>query len=149
MSAALPQGLSAHILGLRHVGVVTPDREALLERLLAIFAIPEEEVLRIPADNSPSDTRFAFLNIGGTPYEIIEPSSPRFRELLLNSGTGANHVCYTVDNLDAAVEAMAAAGVRLGHVTPDGIVQTPRFRMAYFNPEDTGGLLIELVQDLP
>ena len=39
-------------------------------------------------------------------------------------------------------------GVRLGHVTPDGIVSMPSFRMAYFNPEDTAGILIEMVQPL-
>ena len=30
---------------------------------------------------------------------------------------GINHVCYKVEDLPAAVAAMAAAGVRTGHVT--------------------------------
>lgn len=143
----LPANVSAHLLGLRHVGLVTADREALLARLQAIFGLADGAILRIPADDAPADTRFAFLSIGGVPYEIIEPVAPRFRALLLGGGPGVNHVCYTVDDLDAAVQAMAAAGVRLGHVTPDGIVELPHARMAYFDPGDTGGLLVEFVQE--
>ena len=44
---------------------------------------------------------------------------------LLKGDRGVNHVCYNVDDLRAAVAAMAEAGVRLGHVTPDGIVEMP------------------------
>ncbi len=140
-------GVSSYLKGLRHVGVVTPDLAALVERMQTIFGLSDDDILRIPADNSPCDTRFAFFSIGDTPYEVIEPVSETFRHLLLGSGTGANHVCYSVDDLDGAVAAMRLAGVRLGHVTPNGIVETPSFRMAYFHPEDTGGLLIEFVED--
>ena len=48
-----------------------------------------------------------------------------------------------------AVKAMAARGVRLGHVTPHGIVDAPGFRMAYFNPDDCAGVLVEFKEFLP
>ena len=41
---------------------------------------------------------------------------------------------------------MQNKGVRLGHVTKDAILDMPRSRVAYFNKEDTGGILIEFVQ---
>ncbi len=41
---------------------------------------------------------------------------------------------------------MQAKGVRLGHVTKDGILDMGRSKVAYFNPEDTGGILIEFVE---
>lgn len=139
---SVPAGVRRHLLGPRHVGLVTTDLEALLARLQAVFGLREDEIQRIAAP----ETRFAFFTIGGQPYEAIEPVSQRFRDLLLAGNPGVNHVCYDVDDLDAAVAAMAAAGVRLGHVTPGGIVETPRSRMAYFDPADTGGILIEFVQ---
>lgn len=142
----LPSSVSQYLRGLRHVGLVTEDLEALVARLQAVFGIADGEVVRVPPPGEPAETRFAFLAIGGVPYEIIEPVAPRFRELLLARAPGINHVCYNVDDLDAAIAAMAAAGVRLGHVTPDGILEMPHARMAYFNPEDTAGLLIELVE---
>ena len=41
---------------------------------------------------------------------------------------------------------MKDKGVRLGHVTPDAILDMPRSRVAYFNQDDTAGILIEFVQ---
>lgn len=142
----LPAAVSRHITGMRHVGVVTEDLEALIARLQELFGVADADILRVPAPGEPADTRFAFFSIGGVPYEVIEPVSEHFRNILLNSNLGTNHVCYNVDDLDAVVAAMAEAGVRLGHVTPDGIVDMPHARMAYFNPADTGGLLFEFVE---
>ena len=138
--------VSDYLLGLRHVGIVTEDLDAMVSRLQAIFGVADEAVLLVPAPGEPADTRFAFFSIGGTPYEVIEPVSEHFREILLKTNQGANHVCYNVSDLEAAVAAMAEQGVRLGHVTPDGIVSLPSFRMAYFDPRDTAGLLIEFVE---
>lgn len=142
----LPASVSRHLRGLRHVGVVTEDLDATLARLQQLFGITDGDILRVPAAGQPAETRFAFLSIGGQPYELIEPVSPHFRRILLGSNRGVNHVCYNVDNLAAAVAAMAAHGVRLGHVTPDGIIDMPHARMAYFNPDDTAGILIEFVE---
>lgn len=143
---SLPGGVSKHLRGLRHVGVVTADADAFVGRLQAIFGLANSDIDWVPEAGVESDTRFAFFEIGGTPFEVIEPVTERFREILLGSNQGANHVCYNVDDLPAAIAAMQAAGVRLGHVTPDGMVELPSFRMAYFNPEDTAGLLIEFVE---
>lgn len=142
----LPASVSPHLRGLRHVGVVTDNLDAMLARLQALFGIPDADIFRVPAAGEPAETRFAFLSIGGQAFELIEPVSPRFHALLLNTNRGMNHVCYNVDNLAAAVAAMAAHGVRLGHVTPEGIIDMPHARMAYFNPEDTAGILIEFVE---
>lgn len=140
--ASLPGGVARFIKGPRHVGLVTDDLEALLARFKAIFGLREEDIQRMPAP----DTHFAFFTVGGQACEAIQPVSPRFRELLGRTNRGVNHVCYDVRDIDGAVAAMAAAGVRLGHVTPDGILDTPRSRMAYFDPDDTAGVLIEFVE---
>jgi methylmalonyl-CoA/ethylmalonyl-CoA epimerase len=135
---------SSFITGLRHVGIVTTDLDGMVLRLQDIFGLADEAVTNIDSE----DTRFAFFSIGGTPYEVIEPVSEYFKQILLATNTGANHVCYNVSNLEAAVAAMADKGVGLGHVTADGIVTLPSFKMAYFNPADTAGILIEFVQPL-
>jgi catechol 2,3-dioxygenase-like lactoylglutathione lyase family enzyme len=140
-------GVSDYILGLRHVGIVTENLQATVSRLQELFGVMDNEIVLVPAAGEPAATRFAFFSIGGTPYEVIEPVSQHFRDILLNSNQGANHVCYTVSDLDAAVAEMARQGVRLGHVTADGIVEMPSSKMAYFDPRDTAGLLIEFVQD--
>lgn len=133
-------------LRLRHVGYVTTDLDAMVGRLAQLFDIPPDEVVRVPADDTPTDTRFAFLRVGDVQLEIIEPVTDRFRDVLIRSGLGTNHVCFTVEDIDAAVADMAAKGVRPGHVTPDGVIQMPHQRMVYFDPADTGGALIEFIE---
>ena len=133
---------SQYITGLRHIGIVTENLDATVERLQSIFGMADGDIVHIDG----GATRFAFFAIGGTPYEVIEPVSAEFREILLATNTGTNHVCYNVSDLEGAVAAMADKGVRLGHVTPGGIVAMPAFKMAYFNPADTAGILIEFVE---
>lgn len=137
-----------YIVSPRHVGLLCDDIEATLIRLQTIFSIDDHDILRIPEGDEPCDTRFAFFSIAELKYELIQPVSEHYKQLLSSSNRGANHVCYTVSDLPAAVAAMKTLGVRLGHVTADGMVTAPQFRMAYFNPDDTGGLLIEFIEDL-
>ena len=147
MTSTLPSGVQQHLLGMRHIGIVSDNAEALITRFKALFGLREEDILRVPQPGQDSDSRFAFFTIGGVPYEVIEPVSAGLKAQLLKRPQGINHVCYNVDDLDAAVAAMRAHGVQLGHVTPGGILEMPHARMAYFDPDDTAGLLIELVED--
>lgn len=139
----VPATLAPFLRGLRHVGAVVPDCTAVAERWAGLLGGSVRYV-------DGGATRFAFLTVPtGETLEFIEPVSDHFRAMLLGRGHGADHVCFTVTDLPRAVAALAAVGVRTGHVTPDGFVATPTFRMAYFDPADTGGVLLELVEDLP
>ena len=137
-------GPSDYLIGLSHVGIVTADLDEQVQRLQAIFGLADGD---ITYDENAS-VKFAYLSIGGTPYEVIQPVSAQSRQRLLRSNIGVNHVCYAVRDIEAAVAAMAERGVRLGHVTPDGIVDSPDRRMAYFDPEDSGGVLLEFLEFL-
>jgi len=139
--------LLEHIVGLRHVGMVVTDRWATVQRLVNLFGLTAEQVALVPPEHdSEVETRFAFLTLPDVVLEVIEPVSERFRAQLLTRGAGADHVCFTVRDLDGAIASLEAHGARLGHVTPDGPVETPSFRLAYFDPATTGGLLLELIE---
>ena len=76
--------VSSFITGLRHVGIVTTDMDTMVSRLQDIFGLADEAVVTIDSE----ETRFAFFSIGGTPYEVIEPVSEYFKEILLATNTG-------------------------------------------------------------
>ena len=137
-------GPADYLLGLSHVGVVTEDLAAQVARLQDVFGVADEDIEYL---ETPS-AKFAFFSVGGSPYEVIEPLSALTRSRLLRTNIGVNHVCYAVRDIEGAVAAMAAKGVRLGHVTPDGIVDSPGRRMAYFNPDDTAGVMVEFLEFL-
>ena len=73
--------------------------------------------------------------------EADDPSSPIAR-FVAKRGPGIHHICFSVDDLDAALERCRAAGIQL-------IDEKPRIgaegkRIAFLHPKSTGGVLVEL-----
>ena len=135
------------ITGVRHIGVYVEDMDKSLSTYARLFDLEPETLYQVSAADEPApDSRFAFVPVGGMDFELIQPISEKFKQMVSNPPPGINHVAFTVTDIEQAVELMKDKGVRLGHVTPDGILDMPKSRVAYFNPEDTGGILIEFVE---
>ncbi len=87
------------------------------------------------------------LAAGESLVELLEPREPGtpIAKFLDSRGPGIHHICFAVDDLDAALERCRAAGIRL-------IDQTPRVgaegkRIAFLHPSATGGVLVELTEN--
>ena len=132
----------------RHIGYIVENLAESVAKYQLLFDLVEDEIRIVPPYKVASDSRFAFFQVDGLDFELIEPISDYFKEILFNSGKGINHICFTVDDIETAVSNMAAKGVRPGHVTPNGIITMPHQKMIYFNPEDTGGILLEYIQTI-
>jgi methylmalonyl-CoA/ethylmalonyl-CoA epimerase len=90
--------------------------------------------------------RVAFLAVGESRIELLEPTSPDspVAKFLEKNGEGTHHVAYEVEDLEGALAELAAAGVKL-------IDQVPRrgahgTRIAFLHPKATGGVLTELCE---
>ena len=139
--------ISELVTRVRHLGVIVDDIETSVNTYKKIYDIDDKDIKIIPPLNEEApDTRFAFLPLGGMEFELIQPISDHFRNLIGNPPAGINHIAYIVKDLEKAVARMKENGVRLGHVTKDGILDMKRSKVAYFNVEDTDGLLIEFVE---
>jgi methylmalonyl-CoA/ethylmalonyl-CoA epimerase len=86
------------------------------------------------------------LEIGDSHVELLAPlsSETAVGRFLERNGPGMHHVAYRTDDIDAALEAVRGAGLRL-------IDEQPRIgirnsRVAFVHPKATGGVLTELVQ---
>ena len=63
---------------------------------------------------------------------------------MAKNGAGLHHVAYAVDDIDAALERLAAAGIELIDSEPRiGIRES---RVAFLHPRSTGGVLTEIVE---
>ena len=107
-------------------------------------------------DLAPTDSATAAgakIPTGRPMLEILEnetgPDGPKpgpIAKFLAKKGSGIHHVALQVDNLDAALAYMQANGIQMIDSTPrPGSHNT---RIAFIHPESTGGLLVELVQQL-
>jgi methylmalonyl-CoA/ethylmalonyl-CoA epimerase len=85
-------------------------------------------------------------NGGGTAIELLEPvdqDSP-ISKFLDKRGEGIHHICFAVDDIEAALERLKKEGVRL-------IDETPRpgaynSKVAFIHPKAVNGVLIELAE---
>jgi len=136
------------ITGLRHIGIIVKDAKESMEVFKSLFDLKDEEIRVVPSTITKGESEFAFIPVGGIELELIQPISERFNEMVGNPAQGINHIAFTVKNIEEAVRIMEEKGVRLGHVTKEGILNMGRSKVAYFNPEDTRGILIEFVEPL-
>lgn len=88
----------------------------------------------------------ALLEVGDSHVELIAPLGPEtgVARFLQKRGPGLHHVAYRVDDIDAALASLSAAGVRL--IDEQARVGIRGSRVAFIHPSATGGVLTELVE---
>lgn len=129
-------------LRLHHVGIVVGDIEAAARRYEALgftdgerFSVPEQGISAIVYKAGPGY------------MELIQPTDPEgaIGRFMAKRGEGTHHVAYAVDDIDATLARLRAAGVRLIDETSRS--GTHGWRIAFIHPESCHGVLTELVQE--
>jgi methylmalonyl-CoA/ethylmalonyl-CoA epimerase len=86
------------------------------------------------------------LDVGENHVELLAPLSPDtpVGRFLAKNGPGLHHVAYQVDDIDGALEALKAAGLRLIDEQPRTGIRGSR--VAFLHPGSTAGVLTEIVE---
>jgi len=131
------------VLRVHHVAVVVRDAGRTADayrRGLGLDTLAVEE--------RPAVSRVAFVEMGDTRLELIEPLGPDspWAAVLGDRGEGAHHVALEVADLPAAVAALEARGLRFLDRRPRR--EAGSVLSVFLDPETTGGTLIELVQQI-
>jgi methylmalonyl-CoA/ethylmalonyl-CoA epimerase len=105
---------------INHVAMVVPAIEPFLEKTSTVFG---DFAHRGVLQNDRQQVREHFLSDGRTTIELLEPigeRSPVRSFLQRNPHGGLVHIALDVDDLDAAIAGLAAAGGKLiARPTPD------------------------------
>lgn len=129
-------------LRLHHTGIVVQDLDAAIASYETLgfrdgerHEIPEQDIVAVT------------FRAGSGWLELIQPTDPGgpIARYMAKRGEGTHHIAYAVDDIEAALKLLKAAGVRL-------IDETPRtgahgWRIAFIHPESCHGVLTELVQE--
>jgi len=88
----------------------------------------------------------AFLPVGESNIELLQPTSSDspVGKFLAKRGEGIHHVCFAVENLEAALADLSQKGFRLIHTAP--VPGAGGKRVAFLHPEAGRGVLIELAE---
>jgi len=121
-----------------HVGIAVHALDEILPFYRDVLGLPE-----VPLDDADG-ARIAGLAAGDSLIELLEAetSDSPIGKFVARRGPGIHHICFAVDDLEAALDRCRAAGVRL-------IDETPRLgaegkRIAFLHPSATAGVLVEL-----
>lgn len=130
------------LLRINHLGIASPGLDEALSRMGRLFGMTADHQEDVPDQK----VKTAFFPVGESTLEFLESTDPEgpIGKFLAKRGPGIHHVCFEVDDIDAAVAHLVAQGVRM-------IDSKPRpgahgCRVAFIHPAETGGVLMELSQ---
>ncbi|MFL5833198.1 MAG: methylmalonyl-CoA epimerase [Solirubrobacterales bacterium] len=125
-----------------HIGVAVEDIDAAIELYRNGFGM--ELAHRETVESQGVEA--VLLDVGDGHVELLAPLGPDtpVGKYLAKNGTGLHHVAYAVDDIDAALEKVAAAGIQLIDSEPRTGIRDSR--VAFLHPRSTGGVLTEIVE---
>lgn len=130
------------ILRIDHIAVVIPDLEAALEFWRSALDLPVEHTEDIPEQ----ETIVAMLPVGESEIELVQPTTETsgMARYMAKRGAGLHHICFEVDDIDAALERLKAKGIQL--VNQEAVIGAGGRRVAFVHPRSATGVLLELVE---
>ncbi len=152
--------LPFRIIGINHLGLAPKDPTKARTFFTSVLGLGflGEELVREQMTNtvmvdSAHGSEGASIPTGRPMLEILEnemgPDGPKpgpIAAFLEKKGSGIHHIALQVDNIEAALDYMKSKSVRMiDNTARNGSHAT---KIAFIHPESTGGLLVELVQQL-
>jgi len=124
-----------------HIGIVVEDIEKAKKPYEEVFGLEVVNIFDVEAFSA----KVAFLPVKNTYLELVQPTNPEDGlGKFLQHGGGMHHICYEVEDIDAAFEELKKKKIRSVTGAPQ---YTPCFEKALFlHPKDTGNVLIEVVE---
>lgn len=125
-----------------HIGVAVEDLDAAIELYRDHFAMPLVHRETIESQGVEA----VLLDVGDSHVELLAPTAEDtpVGKFMAKNGPGLHHVAYGVDDIDAALKGLAAAGLKL--IDPEPRTGIRGSRVAFLHPRSTAGVLTEIVE---
>jgi methylmalonyl-CoA/ethylmalonyl-CoA epimerase len=129
---------------IEHIAVVVQDLETALKVYRDALGLPLLRVEDVPVEA----VKVAFLELPeeGGHIELVQPTNGEsgIARFLAKRGEGIHHICFRVDDINAAMAHLIANGLQM-------IEQEPRVgrygqKYAFVHPKSAHGVLIELYE---
>ena len=122
-----------------HVGIIVADLDAAVAKFRPLFPDGPVSLKDMPAVG----IRVAKLEAENVTLEFIQYTGDGFGKKTMGERLGINHLSARVEDVDAAIGELRAAGFK----TMDGFpAEGAHGRVAFFEPDESTGLLFEVCQ---
>lgn len=123
-----------------HIGIAVNDLDEALKLYRDTLGLKVEHI------EDFEGMKIAFLPIGDTEFELLQPTDPEgaLAKFLEKRGEGIQHVALRVDDVKKSLEEFKSKGLR-------ALDNEPRpgaggASIAFFHPKSTMGILLEICQ---
>ena len=127
-----------------HIAIVVQDLDAALGVYRDLLGLPLERIEEVPAEK----VKVAFLSLpeGDGEVELVQPTADDtgIARFLSKRGEGMHHICFEVDDIEAAMATMAASGLQVLEDKPRLGSQGRKY--VFIHPKTAHGVLIELYE---
>jgi len=123
-----------------HLGMAVKDLEESREFYRSVFGLESSE----PILGGDGTIRVSMVKVGNTLIELLQPigSEGVMAKFLEKRGEGFHHICYEVDDINAEIAAIKAAGLEVLNKPKPGA----EGMSVFLHPKGTQGVLVELVE---
>jgi len=123
-----------------HLGIAVKDLEEAREFYRSILGLESSD----PIIGGDGTIKVSMVEIGNTLIELLQPIGNEgvIAKFLEKRGEGFHHICYEVDDINAEISSLKAAGMEiLGEPRPGAEGMS-----VFLHPRGTHGVLVELVE---
>lgn len=127
---------------LDHIGIAVEDLDAARKLYGELLGFELGEVEELP----DRQLKICFVKVGEANVELLWPTAPdsAVGKFIAKKGPGIHHMCYRVDDVQAKLDELKAAGVKL--IDEQARPGAHDMLVAFIHPKSTGGVLTELAQ---
>ncbi|OQX63421.1 MAG: methylmalonyl-CoA epimerase [Anaerolinea sp. 4484_236] len=132
----------SRITKINHIAVAINDIDSSLTFWRDALGLELAELRDVPAESA----QIAFLPIGGTEVELVQPTTDDsgLAKYIEKRGQGLHHLCLETDDIEAMMAQLKEKGIQLINESPRMGADGKKY--AFIHPKSTGGVLIELYQ---
>ena len=129
---------------LSHICFDTENIAESVKLFSGLLGAPSPEINTMTLDNGAGEVKTAFFHLNDGSIELAEHHLPAsWGETPLLTGAGFHHIAFEVSRLDETLNRLASLGIR---PLPKFPMATPHGRVAFLDPQKTGGILWELAE---
>lgn len=132
------------MIRIEHIGIAVNNLQESVEMY--------EQLLNTPCYKTETVAReqvaTAFFKVGESKIELLEATSPDspIAKYIAKKGPGMHHIAYEVENIHAEMKRLEALGFEL--LSPEPKRGADNKLVCFLHPKTSGGVLIELCQEI-
>jgi methylmalonyl-CoA/ethylmalonyl-CoA epimerase len=131
------------VSGIDHIAIAVNSLSEAIPFYEELLGLELEGIEEVP----DQQVRVAFLQVGPTRIELLEPTSDSspISKFLQKRGPGLHHIAMATDDVSSGLERFKKAGVRLIDEEPKTGAEGKQ--IAFVHPKATSGVLLELCSE--